>query len=64
MKAPPPPFTLKITGKSRDGMVVTLGKYRTQAEADADHARLVKEGYYSNVQITELPPPPVDSSTP
>lgn len=58
MKPPPPPFILRITGKSRDGMIVTLGRYRTQAEADADHAQFKREGFYKDLQVHEIPPAP------
>jgi hypothetical protein len=60
MKPPPLPFLFRIVGKSGDGLVVTLGKYRSRDEAELDHARLVKDAYYRDVTIDEiaLPTPP------
>lgn len=57
MKAPLPPILFRIVGIAGDGQTVTLGKYRSQAEAEADHARFTKEAYYRNLSIQKVPPP-------
>jgi hypothetical protein len=64
LKPPAPPLLFRIVGKAKDGQVVTVGKYNTRAEAEADHARLKQEAYYRDLSIHEIPPapaPPVES---
>lgn len=58
MPAVLPPFLFRIIGTSTDGMVVTLGRYRSRPDAETDYNRFVKERYYRNLKICELDPPP------
>lgn len=57
-KVPPPPLLFRIIGNSGDGLVVTLGKYRTREEAEIDFARFKNDPYYRNVKLSEIPQPP------
>lgn len=52
------PKRWRIRGKARDGLVVTLGKYETEAEAQLDLQRLTAAGRYRNLGLEALPPPP------
>jgi hypothetical protein len=51
------PKLWRIRGRSRDGLVVTLGKYETEPEAHLDLARLTKSGGYRNLAVEALAPP-------
>lgn len=44
----------RVRGRSSDNRLVTLGKYDNEAEARADHQRIVKEGFYRNVKVEEI----------
>lgn len=57
MKTPPPPMLFRIVGKSRDGLVVTLGKYASRDEAEQDLARLTKDAFYRDMKIATITPP-------
>lgn len=57
MKVPPPPLLFRIVGNSGDGLVVTLGKYRTREEADLDFARFKNDAYYRNVKMSDIEQP-------
>ena len=50
------PLTWRVRGKASDGMIVTLGKYDSEKEAEADCERFVKEGY-ADVRIDPIKPP-------
>lgn len=52
------PKLWRIRGQARDGLVVTLGKYETEAEAQLDLGRLSGAGGYRNLAVEALPPPP------
>jgi hypothetical protein len=59
------PKLWRIRGKARDGLVVTLGKYETEPEAQLDLERLTKSGGYRNLALEELdPPPPLPETAP
>lgn len=58
-----PPKLWRIRGKARDGLVVTLGKYETEPEAEVDLERLTKSGGYRNLAVEALPPPPPAEAT-
>lgn len=55
---PTAPKLWRIRGKARDGLVVTLGKYETEAEAQLDLQRLSDARDYRNLVVEALPPPP------
>lgn len=40
-----------------DGMIVTIGRYDTEAEAKADRERYIETGYYRDVRVEPIPPP-------
>lgn len=48
----------RVRGRSSDSRLVTLGKYDTEADAKADHRRIVSEGFYRDVSIEEIKPLP------
>jgi hypothetical protein len=52
------PKLWRIRGKARDGLVVTLGKYETEPEAQLDLQRLIQSGGYRNLALEALEPPP------
>lgn len=52
------PKLWRIRAKAHDGLVVTLGKYETESEAQLDLQRLADAGGYRNLLVEALPPPP------
>ncbi len=48
----------RLRGKAADGLVVTLGRYETTAEAEADLARMSVGGAYRNLVLQPLEPAP------
>lgn len=46
----------RISGKSSDNKVVTLGKYDTENEARACYDVIAKEGFYHNVKVEQVKP--------
>lgn len=52
------PKLWRIRGKARDGLIVTLGRYETETEAQLDLKRLADLGNYRNLEVEALPPPP------
>ncbi len=48
----------RLRGKARDGLVVTLGRYETTVEAEADLARITVAGGYRNLILEALEPVP------
>ncbi|HOB74411.1 MAG TPA: hypothetical protein PKG54_07785 [Phycisphaerae bacterium] len=63
--APPKVWRFRIRGVSGDGTTVTLGRFETEEEARAEYNRLVEEGYYRNLKVRPVdpPPPPAESET-
>lgn len=53
----PAPKLWRIRGKAKDGLVVTLGRYETEAEAQTELQRLAREGHYRNLELQALAPP-------
>lgn len=51
------PFAWKLVGRS-DGMMLTLFKAVERDEVDAQFERLTAEGYYKDLQIHPIAPPP------
>ena len=59
------PKLWRIRGKARDGLVVTLGRYETEPEAQIHLQRLTREGGYRNLELQAIaPPPPPPTSEP
>ncbi len=48
----------RLRGKARDGLTVTLGRYETTPEAEADLARMTVAGGYRNLMLEALEPVP------
>lgn len=44
----------RIRAESSDGLMVTLGKYDTEAEAKAEYDRIKKDKSYRNVTLENL----------
>ena len=44
----------RVRGRSSDSRIVTLGKYDTEAEAKADQARIIGEGFYRDVKVEQI----------
>jgi len=59
----PPGKQWRVQAESNDGLVVTLGKYDTQATAETDFNRIVEEGFYQKPRIVSPPEEPVLDST-
>jgi hypothetical protein len=57
------PKLWRIRGKSRDGLVVTLGRYETEPQAQVELQRYTQEGYYRKLELQAITPPP-PSATP
>ncbi len=55
---PPKVWRFRIRGVSGDGTTVTLGRFETEEEARAEYDRLVEEGYYRNLKVRPVEPPP------
>ncbi|MBI4582067.1 MAG: hypothetical protein HY718_20390 [Planctomycetes bacterium] len=53
-KGEPKIWRWRIRARSSDGQMVTLGKYGTEAEARADHDRIIKDKSYRNVSLEPL----------
>ncbi len=51
------PKLWRIRGKARDGLVVTLGRYETEPEAQSDLERLARDGRYRNLGLETITPP-------
>jgi hypothetical protein len=64
--AAPKVWRFRIRGVSGDGTTVTLGRFETEEEARAEYERLAGEGYYKNLKVRPVDPPPVpvDPTTP
>ncbi len=52
------PKLWRLRGKAADGMVVTLGRYETAEEAQAELARITALGGYRNLTIEPIEPKP------
>jgi len=50
-KSEPQPWRFCIRGKNPDGEMVTLGCYKTRAEATAHYDKLAEEGYYKQLRV-------------
>ena len=53
-KSEPKIWHWRICGRSSDSQIVTLGKYNTENEAQVDHDKIIKEGFYRNVRIEQI----------
>lgn len=51
------PKLWRIRGRARDGLLVTLGRYETEPEAQFDLLRLTEGGRYRNLELQALAPP-------
>jgi hypothetical protein len=59
------PKLWRIRGKARDGLVVTLGRYETEPDAQLDMQRLTRDGDYRNLELQAIDPPaPLPTATP
>jgi hypothetical protein len=59
------PKLWRIRGQARDGLVVTLGRYETEPEAQLDLQRLTAAGDYRDLALEALDPPaPLDRPPP
>ena len=56
--APPKIWRFRIRGVSGDGTTVTLGRFDSEEEAQAQYDRLVDEGYYRKLKVRPMDPPP------
>jgi hypothetical protein len=48
----------RLRGKALDGLVVTLGRYETTLEAEADLVRMTRSGGYRDLVLQPLEPTP------
>ena len=58
------PKLWRIRGKARDGLVVTLGRYETEPEAQTDLLRLTNYGGYRNLALEAITPRPAAPAAP
>ncbi len=58
------PKLWRIRGKARDGLVVTLGRYETEPQAQLDLERLTQAGGYRNLELQAITPPPPSAAPP
>jgi len=56
------PKLWRVRGKARDGLVVTLGRYETEPEAQADLLRLTRSGSYRNLELQPIAVQPPTSA--
>ncbi|MBP7745325.1 MAG: hypothetical protein KA383_04280 [Phycisphaerae bacterium] len=52
------PKLWRLRGKAPDGVTVTLGRYATAEEAEADCQKHAAEGEYRDLAIQAIEPPP------
>jgi hypothetical protein len=50
------PKRWRVQGKAPDGLTVTLGRYDTEDEANAECAKFVREGQYRDVRVAPIAP--------
>jgi hypothetical protein len=50
------PKRWRVQGKAPDGLTVTLGRYDTEDEANAECAKFVREGHYRDVHVVPIAP--------
>ncbi len=60
-KSNAPTWRFRVRGESRDGEMVTLGRYETEKEATAHYDALVENGNYQHLKVQPLKPKPTDS---
>ncbi|MEW6253252.1 MAG: hypothetical protein AB1716_21645 [Planctomycetota bacterium] len=53
-----PPKYWRLRATATDGLVVTLGRYATEAEAHLDLGRFTHEGGYRDLSIQPITPRP------
>jgi hypothetical protein len=58
------PKLWRIRGKAPDGLIVTLGRYDTEAQAEADLQRFVTEQVYRDVAVEAISPRPPGPESP
>jgi hypothetical protein len=56
------PKLWRIRGKAQDGLIVTLGRYETEPEAQLDLLRLTESGGYGNLKLQAITPPDPSSA--
>lgn len=63
---PPPqwnrPKSWRLSGRATDGQVVTLGRYETLEEANADRARFAAGSTYRDLEVKALEVKPTPQS--
>ncbi len=59
VKYPPEPKRWRVRGKAADGLVVTLGRYDTEEDAQADCRKFTEQAVYRNLEVQAIPPPAV-----
>lgn len=48
----------RLRGKAVDGMIVTLGRYETEEEAQADRTKFAATGGYRDLAVQAIEPRP------
>jgi len=58
------PKLWRIRGRAPDGLVVTLGRYETEPDAQVDLQRLTESGGYRNLELQAIIPRPLATPSP
>lgn len=48
----------RLQGTAPDGLIVTLGRYETAEQAQADHAHFAEQGGYRDLSVKPIEPKP------
>ncbi|MEW6249970.1 MAG: hypothetical protein AB1716_04930 [Planctomycetota bacterium] len=54
-KYPADPKRWRVRGKAADGLVVTLGRYDTEEQAQADCRKFIEEAVYRDLTVQAIP---------
>ncbi len=57
------PKRWRLQGRASDGLVVTLGRYDTEEEANADRVKFAAEAAYRDLKVLPIAPPPAQPVT-
>lgn len=56
------PKLWRLRATAADGLIVTLGRYATAEEADADRGKVALQGKYRNLAVQPIAPGPAPAA--